>query len=159
MSQMKRIIRDAETRHENANYLTSKIKDIPGIIPFKLVDGGIRSAYHLYPFRFKKEFFNDISKSTFRKALNAEGIPSSGGYGPQYKYGLIREALNSKGFQRLFSKERIKKYWEENQYPDNDQLCEEALWFSHSMLLGTKDDMDDIANAIQKIYENRDKLT
>jgi dTDP-4-amino-4,6-dideoxygalactose transaminase len=158
MSQMKRIIKDAEIRHENATYLTSRIKDIPGIIPFKLADGATKSAYHLYPFRYKKELFSGVPRSKFLKALDAEGIPSSGGYGPQYKHGLIKEALNSRGFQRLFSKERIKRYWEENNYPDNDQLCEEAVWFTQNMLLGPKKDMDDIADAILKIYENRDKL-
>ncbi|MCK4344652.1 MAG: hypothetical protein KAX05_05140, partial [Bacteroidales bacterium] len=67
-------------------------------------------------------------------------------------------ALNSKGYKRLFSKDRLRKYREENNLPNNDQLCREAVWFFHSMLLGTKKDMDDIANAIVKVFENRDKL-
>ena len=71
---------------------------------------------------------------------------------------LIEDALNSKGYKRLFSKKRLKKYREENHYPDNDQLCREAIWLSQKVLLGTKSDMDDVANAIQKVYENRDKL-
>ena len=158
LSQMKRIKRDADARLENALYLTSRIKDIPGIIPYKLADGATRSAYHLYPFRYKKESFNNIPKKKFLSALSAEGIPCSGGYGPQYNDGLIEEALNSKGFKRLFSKERLKKYREEIHYPDNDQLCKEAVRFYQSMLIGSKRDMDDIADAILKIYENRDKL-
>ena len=32
------------------------------------------------------------------------------------------------------------------------------MWISQNMLLTSKQDMDDIANAIAKIYENRDKL-
>ena len=158
MSQMKRIKKDADTRLENALYLTSKIKDIPGIIPYKLCEGATRSAYHLYPFRYKKEHFNDVPREKFLDALGAEGIPCSGGYGPQNKDGLIEAALNSRGYQRLFSKERLKKYREENHLPDNDQLCREAVWFTQNMLLGTKRDMDDIADAMVKIYENRDKL-
>lgn len=158
MSQMKRIQKDADTRLENALYLTSKIKEIPGIIPYKLAHGATRSAYHLYPFRYKKEHFNDLPRNKFLSALRAEGIPCSGGYGPQNKDGLIEEALNSRGYKRLFSKARLKRYREENHYPDNDQLCKEAVWFSQSMLLGSKRDMDDIADAILKIYENRDKL-
>ena len=158
LSQMKRILKDADTRLENALYLTSKIKDIPGIIPYKLADGATRSAYHLYPFRYKKEFFNDVPKEKFLSALSAEGISCSGGYGPLYNDGLIEEALNSEGFKRLFSKARLKRYREETRYPDNDRLCKEAVWFSQSMLLGTKSDMDDIADAILKIYENKDKL-
>ena len=158
MSQMKRLEKDTARRNENAHYLTSRIKDIPGILPHKLYEGVTRAAYHLYPFRYKKEHFNNIPRSKFLSALSAEGIPCSGGYGPQYKDGLIEEALNSTGYKRLYSRERLKRYRRENHYPDNDQLCKEAVWFSQTLLLGTKRDMDDIADAILKIYENRDKL-
>jgi len=66
--------------------------------------------------------------------------------------------LNSKNFKRSFSKRRLNRYRQELHYPENDQLCEEAVWLSQSLLLAAKRDMDDIANAILKIYENRDKL-
>ncbi len=158
MSQMERIEMDADTRLENALYLTSKIKDIPGIIPYKLANGATRSAYHLYPFRYKKEQFDGIPREKFLAALKAEGISCAGGYGPQNKDGLIEQALNSRGYKRLFSEKRLKQYREENHLPDNDQLCKEAVWFGQNMLLGDKKDMDDIANGILKIYENRDSL-
>jgi perosamine synthetase len=158
MSQMKRAQKDADKRLENALYLDSKLKEIPGIIPYKLANGATRSAYHMYPLRYKKEYFNNISRRRFLEALNAEGIPGWTGYGPQNKYELVEEALNSKGYKRLFGEKRLQQYREENNLPGNDQLCEEAVCFFQSMLLGTKKDMDDIANAITKIYENRDQL-
>jgi perosamine synthetase len=159
MSQMKRLEKDTQKRTENANYLTSRIKDIPGIVPHKLYEEVTRAAYHLYPFRYKKEHFNNLSRAKFLSALSAEGIPCSGGYGPQYNDGLIEEALNSPGYKRLYSRERLKRYRQELHYPDNDQLCKEAVWFTQNMLLGPKEDIDDIADAILKVYENRDKLT
>jgi dTDP-4-amino-4,6-dideoxygalactose transaminase len=158
MSQMKRLEQDTQTRWENAQYLTSKIKDIPGIIPHKLYPQVTKAAYHLYPFRYKKEHFNNVDRSKFLRALSAEGIPCSGGYGPQYKDGLVEEALNSKGYNRLYSKQRLNRYRQELHYPDNDQLCEEAVWLSQRLLLTSKNDMNDIADAILKVYENRDKL-
>jgi dTDP-4-amino-4,6-dideoxygalactose transaminase len=159
MSQMKRIQADADKRLENALYLDSKLKEIPGIIPYKLSDGATRSAYHLYPFRYKKESFDNLPRKKFLQALSAEGIPCSGGYGPQYNDGLMEEALNSKGYKRLFSEQRLNTYREElKNLPDNDQLTQEAVWFSQSMLLGEKKDMDDIIDAVQKIYENRKQL-
>ena len=158
MSQMKRLEKDTVRRTENANYLTSRIKDIPGIVPHKLYEGVTRAAYHLYPFRYKKEYFNNLPRAKFLSALEAEGIPCSGGYGPQYNDGLIEEALNSEGYKRLYSRERLNRYRQELHYPDNDQLCKEAVWFTQNMLLGPKEDIDDIADAILKIYENRDKL-
>jgi dTDP-4-amino-4,6-dideoxygalactose transaminase len=155
---MKRLESDTQTRNENARYLTSRIKDIPGIIPHKLYEGVTRAAYHLYPFRYKKEHFNNVPRSKFLDALRAEGIPCSEGYGPQYRDSLIEVTLNSKNFKRSFSKERLDKYRQELHYPDNDQLCEEAVWLSQTLLLTTQKDIDDIADAILKIYENRDAL-
>jgi len=161
LGQMKRFVAQTKTRNENAKYLTSRIKDIPGILPHRLYEGVTQAAYHLYPFRYKKEHFKGIPRDTFLSALSSEGIPASGGYTPLNKMKYIEDAFNSKNFRNIYPKEKldIDKYNEQNQCPDNDQLCEEAVWFSHRMLLGTRRDMDDIANAIQKIYENRDKLT
>jgi len=159
MNQMNRIKADADKRLENALYLDSRLKNIPGIIPYKLSDGADRSAYHLYPFRYKKEHFDDLSREKFLKAFTAEGITCAKGYGPQYNDGVIEEALNSRGYKRLFSEQRLNSYREElKNLPDNDQLTEEAVWLFQNMLLGEKSDMDDIINAVEKIYENRKQL-
>jgi perosamine synthetase len=158
LSQIKRLESDTETRNENARYLTSRIKDIPGIVPHRLYDGVTRCAYHLYPFRYKKEYFNGAPRQKFLAALSAEGIPCSGGYGPQYRDELIEVALQSKNFTRSFPRARLDQYRRELNYPDNDQLCKEAVWLSQNMLLGDKNDMDDIANAIAKVAANKDQL-
>ena len=158
MSQMKRLEKDTQQRGRNADYLTSRLREIPGITPHKLNPGANRAVYHLYPFRYQKDAFNQVPREKFLNALQAEGIPCSGGYGPANKDGSIEEALNSKSYQRLFSKERLDRYRQENVLPQNDQLCREAVWFSQNMLLGTRQDMDQIVDAVQKVYENRDKL-
>jgi dTDP-4-amino-4,6-dideoxygalactose transaminase len=158
LSQMERIQKDADTRLENAKYLDKKLSEIPGIIPYRLVTQNARSAYHLYPFRFISEKFGDVPREKFIEALRAEGIPCSAGYGPQNKDGLMEEAFNSKGYRRLFSEQRLKQWREENVLPGNDQLCREAVIFAQSMLLGSRSDMDDIVDAIAKIYENRESL-
>jgi len=158
LNQMQRLEADTQRRWANGQYLTSQIKDIPGIIPCKLYEGTTRAAYHLYPFRYKKEYFNNAPRAKFMAALSAEGIPCSGGYGPQYRDELIEDALTSKNFARSFPKARLDQYRKELNYPGNDQLCQEAVWLGQNMLLTEKSDMDDIANAIRKIYDNRDKL-
>jgi len=159
LSQMKRARADADKRLGNALYLDSKLKDIPGIIPYKLADGATRSSYHLYPFRYKKEHFDGLSREKFRAALQAEGIPNYGGYGKQYYDGLIEDALGSRGYKRLFSAERLNRYRDElHHLPENDQLTEEAVMFFQNMLLAERKDMDDIVRAIRKIYENRSQL-
>jgi dTDP-4-amino-4,6-dideoxygalactose transaminase len=158
MSQMKRIEKDNDIRLSNALYLDKKLKEIPGIIPYKPANGATRGVYHLYPFRYIKEKFNNIPKEKFIEALNAEGIPASGGYGKQNKDLLFEEAFNSRGYKRLFSEARLKQWRDENHLPGNDQVCDEAIGLYQSILLGSKSDMDDIVKAVTKIYENRDTL-
>ena len=159
LSQMGRAQSDADKRLENALYLDSKLKEIPGIIPYKLSDGATRSSYHLYPFRYKKDFFDGLSRQKFMAALRAEGIPCYPGYGKQYYDGLIEEAISSRGYKRLFSEKRLNRYREElHNLPDNDQLTEEAVALFQFMLLAERSDMDDIVNAVRKIYEKRKEL-
>jgi perosamine synthetase len=159
MSQLKRFEEDARTRESNAAYLDTKLASIPGIIPHKPVNGAEKAAYHLYPFRYQKEAFNNASRNIFIKALRAEGISCGQGYGKQNKDDLIEEALSSRGYLRLYGKKRLDQWREENVLPGNDQLSDEAVVFYQSMLLGARKDMDDIVNAITKIYANREQLS
>jgi dTDP-4-amino-4,6-dideoxygalactose transaminase len=158
MSQMNRIQKDADIRLANAMMLDAKLKEIPGIIPYKLAAGAERSAYHLYPFRYISKEFNDVPRDKFIRALNAEGIPCGSGYGRQNKDGLIEDTLNSRGYKRLFSEARLKQWRDENVLPGNDQLSSEAVTFSQNMLLGSINDMQHIVDAIVKIWKNRDSL-
>jgi len=158
LAQMKRLEAQTQRRGENAAYLTSRIKQIPGIIPHKLYDGVTRAAYHIYPFRYDPQRFGRVTRDKFIKALRAEGIPCSSGYGPINKDPFFEHTLNSPNFQRMYSKKRLDFCHQQNHCPDNERLCREAVWLYQTALLGTKDDMNDIADAIEKIYENRDKL-
>lgn len=159
LSQMGRARSDADQRLENALYLDEHLKEVPGIIPYKLAGGATRSAYHIYPFRYKKEQFDGLSREKFMEALGAEGIPCWGGYGRQYFDGLIEEAISTRAYKRLFSEQRLNRYREElHHLPDNDQLTGEAVWIPQHILLAEKPDMNDIIRAVQKIFEHRKDL-
>jgi perosamine synthetase len=162
LAQLKRLEMHTTLRNENAAYLKSKIKDIPGILPYKLYDNVTRAAFHLFPFRYKKEEFQGMQRSEFLNALNAEGIPCSAGYGGTLNsMPYLDDAFKSKNYQKMYPKEMLdfKSFVAKNQCPENDRLCnEEAVWLSQSMLLGTKSDMDDIASAIEKVHNNAGKI-
>ena len=160
LGQMKRLEEQTATRNANAKYLTSRIKDIPGIVPHELYPEVTQAAYHLYPFRYKEDVFQGLSRQRFLRALAAEGIPASTGYSPLHEMDYLEDAFNSKAFRKIYPKETldIDRYREENACPDNSRLCEEAVWLSQRLLLGTEKDVDDIADALLKIYESRDKL-
>ena len=49
---MTRLEEQSRTREQNAAYLTSLLKQIPGITPARMYEGCTRNAYHLYMFRY-----------------------------------------------------------------------------------------------------------
>jgi len=158
LAQMERLEEQTQRRWENAQYLTSRLRQIPGVLPHRLYDGVTRAVYHLYPLRYNPEEFGGVPRSKFLAALQAEGIPCGGGYGPLNKAAFIENTLSSRNFQRMYSKEQLDHCRGQIECPVNDMLCTEAVCFSQNLLLGPKEDMDDIANAIGKIYENRKQL-
>jgi perosamine synthetase len=160
LSLLKHLEAQTATRNENADYLKAQIAKIPGILPYKLYDKVTRAAYHLFPFRFQKQDFKGLSREKFLNALRAEGIPCSSGYTSLLEMGFIKDAFESKNFKRMYTKAELdyNKYLKNNQCPNNDILCGEAVWLTQNMLLGGKSDMDDIASAIAKIYKNADEL-
>jgi dTDP-4-amino-4,6-dideoxygalactose transaminase len=158
LSQFTRLEEQSRTRSENAAYLTTLLREIPGITPARMYEGCTRNAYHLYMFRYDKSRFAGASRARFLKALEAEGIPCSGGYTPLNKELFLKNTFNSRAFRSLYSPEELARYEERNHCPANDRLCEEAVWFFQTMLLGPKSDMEQIAEAIRKIQQHADQL-
>jgi dTDP-4-amino-4,6-dideoxygalactose transaminase len=158
LAQMTRLDAQAATRDKNGAYLTSILKEIPGITPAKMYEGNTRNAYHLYMLRYDKSRFAGLPKASFVKALQAEGIPASGGYTPLNKEPFLKEALASRGYQRIYDANTLAEWNERNACPANERLCDEAVWFTQNMLIGPSGDMDQIAEAIRKIQANAGKL-
>jgi len=149
-----------ERRNRNAAHLTERLKDVPGITPQKLYEGTKTGSFYLYAMTYHKEHFNGADRSKFLKALSAEGVSLS----PYIKRGLHKEPwidhiLTQKVYTKMFSEQRLRQYREQRDRPNCDKVCEEmAMLWASGPLLGTTDDMNDVADAIQKVYENRDKL-
>ena len=153
-AQMTRLARQTDTREKNAAYLTKQLTDIPGIAPAEQYSGTTRNAYHLYMFRYDSAKFSGLPRAKFLSALQAEGIPASGGYSPLNKEPLLDASFSSRGFRRVFGEKTLQKWRERNECPANDRLCAEAVWLTQTMLLGPRSDMDTIAQAIRKIQAN-----
>ncbi len=147
-------------RNENAAYLTSRLKGIPCLVPQKLYEGTNAGSFYLYAMSYHKEHLNGIDRATFLKALNAEGVSLS----PYIAKGLHREpwienVLKTKVYQTMYSPARLRKYREESACPKCDQVCEEmAMIWASGPLLASKEVMAEIADAIEKVYVNRDQL-
>jgi len=161
LSLLENLEQETTTRNERAAYLKSQIEKIPGIVPYKLYDDVTRCAFHMFAFRYKAEDFKGLPRKDFLKALSAEGVPCSSGYTPYLNtQPYLEHAFQTKNFRKMYPKEMLdfKKYAAQNQCPENDQLCNEAVWIFQSLLLAGESDMDDIANAIDKIHRNAEKI-
>ena len=55
-------------------------------------------------------------------------------------------------------KKTMKLWLERNHCPENEKLTTQAVWFTQNMLLGSKTDMDQIAEAIMKIQKNASEI-
>ena len=96
--------------------------------------------------------FHTLWIGELMKALNAEGIPCSGGYHEQYFDGLLDEAINSRGFKRLFSAERLKTYRASfHELKGNRQVCTTTVGMTQNLLLAERRDIDHIVAAVRKI--------
>jgi dTDP-4-amino-4,6-dideoxygalactose transaminase len=161
LAQLERLEEQTAARNENAGYLKSLIGKIPGIVPYKLYKNVTKAAFHLFPFLYRKEDFKELSRNKFMEALHAEGVPCSGGYSELNKMPYLKNAFESKYYRKFYPKERLdyNQYAEENRCPLNEKLCnEQAVWIPQNILLGSKSDMNRIASAIEKIYNNAEQI-
>jgi perosamine synthetase len=158
LAQLQRLPQQAQRRDDNAARLTAMLDEIPGIHPARGYDGCTRNAYHLYMLRYDKDQFDGLPRARFLRALSAEGIPASGGYTPLNKEPFLQHTLQSRAYKYVYSSEQLAGYEARNDCPVNDKLCEEAVWFTQTMLLGPKSDMDQIAEAIRKIQAHAEQI-
>ncbi|MEO7649575.1 MAG: DegT/DnrJ/EryC1/StrS family aminotransferase [Bryobacteraceae bacterium] len=151
LEQLTRVEAQSQRREQNAVYLAGLLRDIQGIRPASIAEGCTRNAYHLFLMRYDSAGFAGLPRARFLKALAAEGVPCSGGYTPLNQDLVVENTLKSRAYQRIFTAAEIASYRERNRCPVNDKLCGEALWFTQTVLLGEKSDMDQIAAAVRKI--------
>ncbi|MEJ2703447.1 MAG: DegT/DnrJ/EryC1/StrS family aminotransferase, partial [Sedimentisphaerales bacterium] len=146
-------------RHESAMYVNFLLSELPGIQPMRRDDRETMGAYYNFSFRYNKAEFKDLDVTTFRKALEKElgcGIDPS--YEPLDACALYTP--HTKPQRHKLSEE----YWSQIDPSRFDlPVCqrvyrEESVCFHHTVLMGTKADMDLMVEAIKKIYENVDEL-
>jgi perosamine synthetase len=158
-AQMTRLEAQAKLRSENAAYLSKLFNDIPGVTPAKLYKGTTNSAYHLYMFRYDKNRFDGISRAKFLEALSAEGVPCSGGYGQMNKDTYVTGLAKNRHYLKIYGEKTMNEWLERNQCPQNDKVSsEEVIWLFQTMLLGSKTDMEQIAEAVRKIQKYAKEL-
>lgn len=153
--QLERLDEQTRTRDENGTYLASRLASLPGLHPQARPSDCTRHSYHLFMLRIDPVAFG-APRAAVLDALQAEGIPCSGGYGfPLYAQPLFR----NKAFGPYLAEVSAHLDYSRVHCPNAERLCrEQAVWLDQSMMLGSRADIDDIADAFEKVYAHRARL-
>ncbi|PKO21335.1 MAG: aminotransferase DegT [Chloroflexi bacterium HGW-Chloroflexi-1] len=157
LAQLARLEEQTRTRDANGRYLNARLAEVPGIRSLARGRDVTRHSYHLYIVRYDPAAFSGAPRARFLAALSAEGIPCSGGY----PVGLYAQPLfANRNFGPFGGARRARPdlRYDRADFPVCEQTCAEACWLSQSLLLGTREDMDDIVRAVWKVYEQREDL-
>lgn len=154
--QLERLDDQTATRDRNGRYLASRLASISGLHPQLRPAECTRHAYHLFMLRLDPAAFG-APRSAVLSALDAEGIPCSGGYAvslPQQP--LFRD----RAFGPYLPTRRETLDYSRASCPVSDVICrEQGVWLEQSLFLGPREDMDDIARAFEKVHEHRESLS
>jgi dTDP-4-amino-4,6-dideoxygalactose transaminase len=159
LQQLQRLEEQNSCRSQNAARLSQRLAQIEGISPLSVDPRSTAHSYHIYLFRYLQDAFAGLPRAQFVQALLAEGIPCFSGYShPLYRNPMFV----NKDFYPRGCPFTCGHYDQEIDFTKYAELCPiteracatEAVWLEHRLLLGTQQDVDDIANAIEKIRAN-----
>ena len=143
------------TRDANGRYLAARIAALPGLYPQARPVDCTRHSYHLFMLRLEESVFG-APRAAVLRALAAEGIPCSAGYG----FSLPHQPLfRNRAFGPYLAGASAKLDYRDVHCPASDLLCrEQCIWLDQHLLLGSRTDAEDIARAFEKVYEHRGVL-
>lgn len=163
LAQLERLPAQVLKREENAAALEAELATIPGIHFPARPAAVTRRSWHMYLFRYNAEEFGGLPRAKFLEALQAEGVPCSGGYiHPVYKNPAF-QTLNAsprredKALADLCNSRGVR--YDQVVCPNAEKLCnEQMVWMPHPMLLEEKEDMVQIADAFRKVQQHQSEL-
>ncbi|MBS1873851.1 MAG: DegT/DnrJ/EryC1/StrS family aminotransferase [Acidobacteria bacterium] len=161
LEQLKRLEEQNARRMANGIYLNQQLEALPGIHPMRIPAWTTRHSFHLYAFRFREEEAG-IPRRDFAAALASEGIPCSTGYAhPLYRNPVfLNQEFYAGRCPVSCRREPPIDYAAFREHCPNTELaCREAIWVEHRVLLGDRADMDDLVNAVRKVFEHRGEFS
>ncbi len=161
--QLERLEEQNQRRMENRRYLEQRLAEVGGVVPLRWDERATLHSHHIMILRYNAAAFGGVGRDRFVEALNAEGIPASAGYAfPVYANPMF---LNQDFYPRGCPLS-CQHYGQEVDFaayaercPVAERICRaESVWLEHRLLLGTQQDMDDIAEAVAKIRHAAEEL-
>jgi dTDP-4-amino-4,6-dideoxygalactose transaminase len=134
------------------DFLWDKFRELPCIGVMAPDDAySTRRSHHGMALRFVREKWDGVTRETFLKAMEAEGITVMTGYA----FPIYREPAFTK--RRNFPMGDYPDYAAMN-LPVVEQAVEEVFLIPQHLLLADENDVLDIVRAVEKLWENRKEL-
>ena len=147
--QLERLEEQLRTRQRNSEYLSKRLEEVDGVTPLRVDPRLTKHQPWPYVFKYDSSYFKGAPLEAFIKALNAEGIPCSRIEAPLH---LTLAPPRDPALRELFVKRNKGCPIAEKAH------YEEGVALPQYLFLGTKEDMDDIVEAIIKIQKHADEL-
>jgi dTDP-4-amino-4,6-dideoxygalactose transaminase len=160
LGQLEKFPTEDARRQANAKSLTKGVDQIPGL-NHVLADGlSMKHGYYYYLLRYDPDIYANLKPEQLCEALNAEGIPFvPGDRKPLYAHPVFEiQNLSASLCPQVLECYRQAVDQIEPGCPATEEACSRTLILRHQVLLGDATDMDDIIEALWKIYNNIDEL-
>ncbi|UCB48563.1 MAG: DegT/DnrJ/EryC1/StrS family aminotransferase [Deltaproteobacteria bacterium] len=160
LAQLERFPLQDARRQANAARLTQGIEQIPGLRHIGMDAPSMKHGYYYYLLRYEPQVFGDLDPDRLCEALNAEGIPFvPGDRKPLYRHPVfeienLTDHLCPQALERYLRAVDLLQPG----CPATEEACGCTLILRHQVLLGEEKDMDDIIEALWKVYKNREEL-
>ncbi len=145
LAQLERLEEQTAQRESSAAHLESCLKGVAGLCPLRRDPRQDRRAIYHYVLRYDPAAFAGVPRDAFVAALEAEGVPADGMfYEAVYRSSLFAAPAGS--FRAL-------------PCPVAERAAyQESVWIPHWVLLGEREDVEQVAAAISKIQEHGEEL-
>jgi dTDP-4-amino-4,6-dideoxygalactose transaminase len=157
--QLDRLPQQSAIREKNMKHFESRLQKAPAIGLLKPDPRITRLAPYGYVIKYFTDKAQDIPRAAFVAALQLEGVHCDGlFYEPVYKSSLF--PVDSTDLPALsWGREKPLDLRSMFSCPQSERAAyHQAVWFPHQHFLGPIKDVDDIADAIEKVLANIEEL-
>jgi len=158
LGQLEKFEPQVELRERNALHLNKLINEQGLLKPMRRQEGTDRQSYFNIAFRYDEDLFKGLHIDTFRRAMSAElDYPFTACYQPLNDCELYSPLTKkrhqlSEEYTKQIDPKRFKLKEAERAYKST------SVCAHHKLLLGTGSDMEQVAEAVQKIWDNASEI-
>ncbi|MDA0334147.1 MAG: DegT/DnrJ/EryC1/StrS family aminotransferase [bacterium] len=151
-TQFEKLQQQLPHKMDAAAFLSQGLRELGGLEPLPDDKRITRRGFYYYLMRYDADAFGGVSRTRFREALQAEGVPLGQSYGQAiHKYPLFQDLQ----MPRKYTGAQYKK----TRCPNAERAATETVCtLSHQLLLSDRQSLAKVLDAVAKVKDNIDEL-